>query len=121
VFISHIITLYQLRCACSIVYISFRWNFTFAHEPDMLSIGCNHFYSCRRDDRKTLPLSAGEIDCECMKFKLIYMTNSQSASLSWCQAPTWDLWPIFLSPWNFLQTVACLLFCSAFSDERTGL
>jgi hypothetical protein len=27
----------------------------------------------------------------------------------------------FLSPWNFFQTSACLLFCSALSDERTGL
>jgi hypothetical protein len=48
-------------------------------------------------------------------------TDSQSARLSWCQAPIWDLWPIFLSPWNFLQTVACLLFYTALSDERTGL
>jgi hypothetical protein len=23
---------------------------------------------------------------------------SQSASSSWCQAPIWDPWPIFLSP-----------------------
>jgi hypothetical protein len=29
-------------------------------------------------------------------------TDSQSASPSWCQAPIWDPWPIFLSPWNFL-------------------
>jgi hypothetical protein len=28
------------------------------------------------------------------------MTDSQLASLSWCQAPVWDPWPIFLSPWN---------------------
>jgi hypothetical protein len=39
-----------------------------------------------------------------------FNNDGQSASLSWCQAPIWDLWPIFLSPWNFLQTVACLLF-----------
>jgi hypothetical protein len=50
-----------------------------------------------------------------------FTTDSQSASMSWCQAPIWDLWPIFLSPWNFLQTDACLLFCSALSDERMGL
>jgi hypothetical protein len=29
-------------------------------------------------------------------------TDSQSASPSWCQAPIWDPWLIFLSPWNFL-------------------
>jgi hypothetical protein len=49
------------------------------------------------------------------KKKLIY------DRLSWCQAPIWDLWAIFLSPWNFLQIVACLLFCSALSGEMTGL
>jgi hypothetical protein len=48
-------------------------------------------------------------------------TDSQSASLSWCQAPIWDPWPIFLFPRSFLQTAACLLFCSALSDERPGL
>jgi hypothetical protein len=46
------------------------------------------------------------------------MTDSQLASLSWCQASNWDEWPIFLSPWNFLYTVAGLLFCSALSDKR---
>jgi hypothetical protein len=35
------------------------------------------------------------------------MTDSQSASLSWCQVPIWDLWPIFLSPWNFRQLRVC--------------
>jgi hypothetical protein len=50
-----------------------------------------------------------------------FATDSQSASLSWCQAAIWDPRPIFLFPWKFLQTVACLLFCSALSDERTGL
>jgi hypothetical protein len=33
---------------------------------------------------------------------IFFTTDSQSASLSWCQAPIWDLWPIFLSPRNFL-------------------
>jgi hypothetical protein len=41
--------------------------------------------------------------------------------MPWCQAPIWDPRPIFHSPWNFLQTVAGLLFCNALSDERTGL
>jgi hypothetical protein len=48
-------------------------------------------------------------------------TDSQSASPSWCQAPIWDPRPIFLSPWDFLLDSYCLLFCSALSDERTGL
>jgi hypothetical protein len=56
-----------------------------------------------------------------VKVEVNFATDSQSASLSWCQAPIWDLWSIFISPWNFLQTYACLLFCSALSDERTGL
>jgi hypothetical protein len=43
-------------------------------------------------------------------------TDSQSASLSWCQAPIWDLRPDF-----FCLTVASLLMWGAFSDERTGL
>jgi hypothetical protein len=30
-------------------------------------------------------------------------------------------WQIIHSPWNLLQTVACLLFCGDFSDERAGL
>jgi hypothetical protein len=29
-------------------------------------------------------------------------TDIQSASPSWCQAPIWDLRPIFLSPWNII-------------------
>jgi hypothetical protein len=42
-------------------------------------------------------------------------TDSQSASLSWCQAPIWDPRPIFLPPRNCLQIVAGLIFCSALS------
>jgi hypothetical protein len=41
-------------------------------------------------------------------------TNGQSASLSWCQAPIWDL----QSDLYYLQTVACLLMWGALSDER---
>jgi hypothetical protein len=48
-------------------------------------------------------------------------TDSRSARPPWCRAPIWDPRPIFLSPCNFLETVAGLLFCSALSDERTGL
>jgi hypothetical protein len=48
-------------------------------------------------------------------------TDNQSASLSWCQATSWDPRPILLSPWDFLLDSYCLLFCSALSDERTGL
>jgi hypothetical protein len=48
-------------------------------------------------------------------------TDNQSASPSWCQAPIWDPRPIILSPWDFLLDSYCLLFCSALSDERTGL
>jgi hypothetical protein len=47
--------------------------------------------------------------------------DNQPASPSWCQAPIWDPRPIFLSPWDFLLDSYCLLFCSALSDERTGL
>jgi hypothetical protein len=47
--------------------------------------------------------------------------DRQSASLSLCQSPIWEPWLIFLSPWNFLLTVADLLFCSALSEEKTGL
>jgi hypothetical protein len=32
-----------------------------------------------------------------------------------------DPWPIFLPPWDFLLDSCGLLFCSAISDERTGL
>jgi hypothetical protein len=50
----------------------------------------------------------------CVKLKLKLITNdSQSASQSWCQTSIWDPRPIFLSPWNFLWTLAGLLFCSA--------
>jgi hypothetical protein len=40
----------------------------------------------------------------------VNLRPSQSASLSWCQAPIWDTRTIFLSPWNFLQTVAVRYF-----------
>jgi hypothetical protein len=46
------------------------------------------------------------------------MTDSRSASLSWCQAPIWDLWPIFLSSWNFLQTVACYFVAPSLTRGR---
>jgi hypothetical protein len=43
--------------------------------------------------------------------------KSQSASLSWCQAPTWGPKPDLYH----CQTVSGLLMWGAFSDERTGL
>jgi hypothetical protein len=45
------------------------------------------------------------------------MTDGQSASLSWCQAPIWGLWPDFY----YCQTVAGLLMWGALSHERMGL
>jgi hypothetical protein len=45
------------------------------------------------------------------------MTASQSASLSWSQASTWDLWPDFY----YCQTLAGLLMWGTLSDKRTGL
>jgi hypothetical protein len=44
-------------------------------------------------------------------------TDGQSASLSWCQAPTWGVRPDFY----YCQTVVGLLMWVALSDERTGL
>jgi hypothetical protein len=44
------------------------------------------------------------------------MTDSQSASQSWCQAPIWYLRPDFC----FCQTAAGVLMWDPFSDERTG-
>jgi hypothetical protein len=44
-------------------------------------------------------------------------TDGQSASLSWNNAPIWDLQPDFY----YCQTVAGLLMWGALSDERTGL
>jgi hypothetical protein len=43
-------------------------------------------------------------------------TEGQSASVSWCQAPIWDLRPEF-----FCLTVAGLLMLGALSDGRSGL
>jgi hypothetical protein len=45
------------------------------------------------------------------------MTNGQSASLSWCQAPIWGLRPDF----RYCQTAAGLLMWGALSIEKTGL
>jgi hypothetical protein len=44
-------------------------------------------------------------------------TDGHSASLSWCQAPTWGLRADFC----YCPTVAGLLTWSAFSDERMCL
>jgi hypothetical protein len=44
-------------------------------------------------------------------------TDGQSASLSWCQAPIWGLWPDFY----YCQTIAGLLMWGALSGERSGL
>jgi hypothetical protein len=45
----------------------------------------------------------------------IYVKDGQSASLSWCQAPS--LWPDLC----YCQTVVGLLIWGALSDKRTGL
>jgi hypothetical protein len=53
-----------------------------------------------------------------VKSSHIYITtDSQLASLSWCQSPIWGLRPDFY----YCQTVECLLIWGALSDERTGL
>jgi hypothetical protein len=44
-------------------------------------------------------------------------TDSQSAGLSWYQAPIWGLWPDFY----YWQTIAGLLIWGALSDEVTNL
>jgi hypothetical protein len=60
------------------------------------------------------------------KTEIKFLNQSQSQShittdnQSWCQVPIWDMRLIFLSPWDFLQTVEGLLFCSVLSDERMG-
>jgi hypothetical protein len=55
-----------------------------------------------------------------LKLKLIYDRQSVGQSVLVSGA---HLGPVtnFLSLWNVLQTVAAVLFCSALSDERTGL
>jgi hypothetical protein len=45
------------------------------------------------------------------------VTDGQSASLSWYQAPLWNSWPDIFS----VLTVAGFLMWGALSDERTGL
>jgi hypothetical protein len=45
------------------------------------------------------------------------MTDAQSASLSWNNAPVWDLQPDFY----YCQTVVRLLMWGTASDEWTGL
>jgi hypothetical protein len=53
-----------------------------------------------------------------VKVKVSYVTtDGQSASLSWRQAPIWDLRPDFF----FCVTVAGLLMWGSLSDEGTGL
>jgi hypothetical protein len=49
--------------------------------------------------------------------KSYVMTGSQSASLSWNEAPICCLW----SDFYYYQIVAGLLMCGALSDERTSL
>jgi hypothetical protein len=44
-------------------------------------------------------------------------TDGQSASMSWCQAPIWGLWPDYY----YCQTIAVLLTWASLSDERSGL
>jgi hypothetical protein len=45
------------------------------------------------------------------------MTDSQLASVSWCQAPIWGTEPDFY----YCQTVEGLLMWGTLSDERTSL
>jgi hypothetical protein len=45
------------------------------------------------------------------------MTDGQSASVSWCQAPIWGPRPNFY----YCETVSGFLMWGALSDERTGL
>jgi hypothetical protein len=49
--------------------------------------------------------------------KCYVTTDGQSASLSWCQEPTWGLRPDFY----YCQRVAGLLMWGTLSDERRGL
>jgi hypothetical protein len=56
--------------------------------------------------------SQSQSQCQCY-----VMTDGQSASLSWCQAPVWGLRPDFY----YCQKVAGLLMWDAVSDERTGM
>jgi hypothetical protein len=74
------------------------------------------------------PLTFSVSGCTILLYNRIYMekilrsqiyvtTNGQSVSLSWRQAPIWDLRPIFF----FCLTVAGLLMWGVLSGERTGL
>jgi hypothetical protein len=54
---------------------------------------------------------------ELSKSQSCVITDAQSASLSWSQAPIWGLRPGFY----YRQTVAGLLMWSVLSDERMGL
>jgi hypothetical protein len=53
----------------------------------------------------------------CSQSQSYVMTDSQSASLSWCQAPNWGLQPDFY----YCQIVAGLLMWGILSYKRTGL
>jgi hypothetical protein len=88
------------------------------------------FFTFEDDSSGTEPLECVEllftpskrlcvIECQSQSY---ITTDSQSASPSWYQAPTWDPRPIFpiLSLIIFL-TVSGLSMWDAFSDEKSGL
>jgi hypothetical protein len=59
-----------------------------------------------------------KLNCQSQSQNQSYITtDSQSASLSWCQAPIRGIRPDFY----YYQRVAGVLMWSALSDERTGL
>jgi hypothetical protein len=59
----------------------------------------------------TLPPSVSRL-CQSQSY---ITTDSQSASPSWCQAPIWELRPIFPILFD------CLLMWGALSDDKSGL
>jgi hypothetical protein len=64
-----------------------------------------------------LPFSSPPTTRRATQSQSYIMTDGQSASLSWCQAPIWGLRPDFY----YCRTVAGLLMWGALSDEKTGL
>jgi hypothetical protein len=75
-------------------------------------LGRETVYSCRRI--QTYLSSFQSWRSEWMTYST---TDGQSASLSWCLAPMWGLWPDFY----YSQTIAGLSIWGDLSDERTGL
>jgi hypothetical protein len=99
------------------------WNSILTDNTNTWSSNLIQFYSTLNDYTKHIFLTRTSIrNSPTSQVKSSHiMTDSQSASLSWCQAPISDRDQFFPSFFNYFETVTTLMMWDAPSHEKSGL